>query len=150
MPTISDVARRAGVSPVTVSRVINCASHVNPTTRAAVERAIAEMGYVPNVVARGLRSRHTRTLGLLLPDITNPFWTTVARGVEDSAQSRGYSVFLCNTDESPAKQRQYLNVVLSQRVEGVILAPHDADARSLAPLQEQNVPAVVVDRHIRG
>lgn len=150
MPTISDVARRAGVSPVTVSRVINHVAHVNPTTRAAVEQAIAELGYVPNVVARSLRSRRTRTLGLLLPDIANPFWTTVARGVEDSAQSHGYSVFLCNTDENPAKQRGYLNAVLSQRVDGVILAPCDSDARGLAALADQNVPLVLVDRTVAG
>ena len=150
MPTISDVARRAGVSPVTVSRVINHVAHVNPTTRAAVERAIAELGYVPNVVARSLRSRRTRTLGLLLPDITNPFWTTVARGVEDSAHSHGYSAFLCNTDENPAKQRDYLSAVLSQRVDGVILAPCDSDVRGLATLVEQNVPLVLVDRTVAG
>jgi LacI family transcriptional regulator, galactose operon repressor len=150
VPTISDVARRAGVSPVTVSRVINRAAHVKPTTRAAVERAITELGYVPNVAARSLRSKHTGTLGLLLPDITNPFWTTIARGVEDSAQGRGYAVFLCNTDENPAKQRSYLAVVLSQRVEGVIIAPYDSDARSLAPLPEQNIPAVLVDRRVEG
>jgi LacI family transcriptional regulator len=150
VPTISDVARRAGVSPVTVSRVINHVAHVNPNTRAAVEQAIAELGYVPNVVARSLRSRRTRTLGLLLPDITNSFWTTVARGVEDSAQSHGYSVFLCNTDENPAKQRGYLSAVLSQRVDGVILAPCDSDARSLAALTDQNVPVVLVDRSVPG
>jgi LacI family transcriptional regulator len=148
VPTISDVARRSGVSPVTVSRVINNAAHVKPTTRAAVERAIAELSYVPNVVARSLRSRRTRTLGLLLPDITNPFWTTVARGVEDSAHSHGYSVFLCNTDENPAKQQQYLDAVLSQRVDGVIIAPYDSDARNMSRLQEQNIPVVVVDRAV--
>jgi LacI family transcriptional regulator len=83
---ITDVARRAGVSPVTVSRVMNGAPNVNPATRARVEQAIAELGYLPNTVARSLRSKRTRSLALLLPDITNTFWTTVARGVEDTAQ----------------------------------------------------------------
>ena len=99
MSTITDVARQAGVSPVTVSRVINNVPNVNPATREKVEQAIKALGYVPNVVARSLRSKRTRSLALLVPDITNTFWTTVARGVEDAAQSRGYSVLLCNTDE---------------------------------------------------
>ena len=150
MSTINDVARRAGVSVVTVSRVLNGATHVNPATRASVERAIAELSYVPNVVARSLRSKRTRTLGLLVPDITNAFWTTLARGVEDSAQGRGYSVFLCNTDENPAKQQHYLRAVLSQRVDGVIIAPYDSDADNLVPLRSKNVPCVVVDRRVRG
>ena len=150
LPTISDVAKRAGVSPVTVSRVINRADHVNPSTRKKVERAIKELGYVPNVVARSLRSKRTRTLGLLVPDITDWCWATVARGVEDSAQSRGYSLFLCNTDENPDKQRHYLDVVLGQRVDGVIIAPHDSDADSLSDLRSQNMPLVVVDRRIQG
>ena len=150
MSTISDVAKRAGVSVVTVSRVINRASHVNPATRENVERAISELGYVPNVVARSLRSRRTCTLGLLVPDIANAFWTTLARGVEDSAQRRGYSVFLCNTDENLAKQHAYLSVVLSQRVDGVIIAPTDSDGSQLVLLRNQNVPCVVVDRRVHG
>ena len=105
MPNIHDVARRAGVSPVTVSRVVNGAPNVHSDTRARVELAIRELGYLPNLAARSLRARQTRTLALIVPDITNAFWTTVARGVEDAAQSGGYSVLLCNTDENPDKQR---------------------------------------------
>jgi LacI family transcriptional regulator len=89
-------------------------------------------------------------LALLVPDITNAFWTTVARGVEDAAQSGNYSVLLCNTDENPAKQLRYLNVVLSQRVDGVIIAPYDSDARNLGKLRERNIPTVVIDRRIEG
>ena len=83
LATITDVAKLAGVSPVTVSRVINDAPLVNPKTRARVEQAIRELGYVPNVAAASLRSKRTRSLALILPDVTNTFWTTVARGVED-------------------------------------------------------------------
>ncbi len=150
MPTISDVAKRAGVSPVTVSRVINGAKHVNPATRQKVERVIADLGYVPNVVARSLRSKRTHTLGLMVPDITNTFWTTVARGVEDSAQSHGYSVFLCNTDENPSKQLHYLNAFVGQRVEGIILAPHNSDPEHVSVLRQRNLPSVVIDRCVRG
>lgn len=150
MPTISDVARRAGVSTVTVSRVINNAPNVNPGTREKVEHAIHELGYLPNVVARSLRSKRTHSLALIVPDITNIFWTTVARGVEDAAQDRGYSVLLCNTDESPVKQSRYLKVVASQRVDGVIIAPYDGDAANLAELRVREIPTVVVDRRING
>jgi LacI family transcriptional regulator len=104
LTTIADVAKRAGVSTVTVSRVINSVSNVNPATRDKVDRAIRELHYVPNSAARSLRSKRTNAIALVVPDITNPFWTTVARGVEDAAQSGGYSILLCNTDEDPTKQ----------------------------------------------
>jgi LacI family transcriptional regulator len=150
LPTINDVARRAEVSPVTVSRVINKARNVSPATRERVEQAIQELGYVPSAAARSLRSKRTRTMALVVPDITNAFWTTVARGVEDAAQSCGYSVLLYNTDETPGKQLRYLDVIASQRVDGVIIAPYDSDARNLATLRARNIPIVVIDRRIQG
>jgi LacI family transcriptional regulator len=150
LSTISDVARQAGVSTVTVSRVLNGAHNVNSATRARVEQAIAELGYVPNVAARSLRSKRMHSLALLVPDITNVFWTTVARGVEDAAQSRDYSVLLCNTDENPAKQARYLQVVASQRVDGAIIAPYDGDGQNLAELRRRNIPTVLIDRHVAG
>lgn len=150
MATITDVAKRAGVAPVTVSRVINDAPGVNLATRERVQQAIAELGYVPNVVARSLRSKRTRTLAFVVPDITNPFWTTVARGVEDAAQDHGYSVVLCNTDENASKQQRYLDLMVSQRVDGVIIAPADTDANRLATLRQHNIATVVIDRRIEG
>lgn len=150
MATITDVAKRAGVAPVTVSRVINNAPGVNLATRKRVQQAIAELGYVPNVVARSLRSKRTHTLAFIVPDITNAFWTTVARGVEDAAQDHGYSVLLCNTDENLTKQQRYVDIMVSQRVDGVIIAPCDAEASKLAPLRRHNVATVVIDRRITG
>ena len=150
MPTINDVAKHAGVSPVTVSRVINNSGSVSAGTREKVERAIEELGYVPSVMARSLRSKRTRTLALIVSDVTNPFWTTIARGVEDAAQSRDYSVFLYNTDENPLKQQRCIDVVVAQRVDGVIIAPYDSDTQNLAKLRQRNVPTVVVDRRIEG
>ncbi len=150
MATISDVAKRAGVAPVTVSRVINHADNVSPATRERVERAIEELGYVPSGVAQSLRSKRTRTLALVVPDVTNAFWTTVARGVEDAAQSQGYTVLLGNTDENLAKQLRYLDVVVGQRVDGVIIAPTDSRAENLTILQRRNIPTVVMDRYIEG
>jgi LacI family transcriptional regulator len=148
--TINDVAKRAGVAPVTVSRVINGAPNVNLSTRARVERAIAELGYVPNIAARSLRSRRTRSLALVLPDITNTFWTTVARGIEDAAQDRGYTVLLCNTDENAAKQASYLELAASQRADGVIIAPCDADPDRLQILRDRDIPTVIIDRRVAG
>jgi LacI family transcriptional regulator len=148
MTTIRDVAKYAGVSPITVSRVVNEAENVNPETRARVSRAIADLGYIPNLAARSLRSKQTFTLALILPDITSVFWTTVARGVEDAAQGGGYSVLLCNTDENPDKFTRYLNTVLRQRVDGVLVAPYSMDARQLSQLVEMKIPTVVIDRRV--
>ena len=106
MPTIRDVAKLAGVAPITVSRVINDTSYVSQEKRERVEAAIDELGYVPNMLGPSLRFKQTMTLAMIIADITNPFWTTVARGVEDVAQENGYSTILCNTDESEEKQEQ--------------------------------------------
>lgn len=150
MPTISDVAKHAGVSPATVSRVIQGAKNVRPATREKVDRAIEELGYVPSAVAQSLRSKRTRSLALMVSDITNPFWTTVARGVEDEAQRHGYSVLLCNTDENLAKQLRYLDLLISQQVDGVIIAPYDSDRHHLDKLRQRDIPTVIIDRRIDG
>jgi LacI family transcriptional regulator len=148
--TIREVAQRAGVAPITVSRVINHSGYVNKATRARVEAAIADLGYVPNTLARSLRSKRTQTLGLVLSDITNPFWTTVARGVEDTASRAGFNVIFCNTDESESKGEQYLQILLQKQVDGVLLVPAGAAARQVAWVQEQGVPVVVLDRLVPG
>lgn len=104
MVTIKDVAKRAGVSVMTVSRVINGSKNVKESTREKVLKAIEELGYVPNSVARSLILKKTLTIGLVISDITNPFFTTIARGVEDTAISKHFTVILCNTDENPEKK----------------------------------------------
>jgi LacI family transcriptional regulator len=138
------------VSPATVSRVIQGAKNVHPATREKVRRAIEELGYVPSAVAQSLRSKRTRSLALVVSDITNTYWTTVARGVEDEAQGQGYSVLLCNTDENLAKQLRYLDLLIGQQVDGVIIAPFDVDARHLDKLRQRSIPTVVIDRRIEG
>ncbi|MCS7219810.1 MAG: LacI family DNA-binding transcriptional regulator [Anaerolineae bacterium] len=150
MPTIRDVAERAGVSPITVSRVINHSGYVSQETRARVEAAIAELQYVPNSLARSLRFKRTHTLALVLTDITNPFWTTVARGVEDVASQSGFNVILCNTDESDAKQSEYLNVLLQKQVDGFLLVPARSAPEPITLIQSQRVPTVVLDRQVPG
>lgn len=150
MPTMNDVANRAGVSPATVSRVLHGGENVRPDTRIKVEQAIEELGYVPSAVAQSLRSKRTRSIALVVPDITNTFWTTVVRGVEDVAQRHRYSVLLCNTDENLGKQHQYLDFLIRQQVDGVIIAPYDHDAQHLDRLRQRSIPTVVVDRRIDG
>ena len=150
MSTINDVARLAGVSTMTVSRVVNSSDYVSAATRARVERAIAELGYMPNALARQLRSKRTKTIALVMADITNPFFTTVARGVEDVAGPRGFGVLFCNTDESETEEVDYVSMLIARQVDGVLLVPTTASSRSLALLRSRNVPVVIVDRRVRS
>jgi len=148
MPTIRDVANKAGVATMTVSRVINNSGYVSDVTRAKVEKAVAELGYVPNMLGPSLRFNQTNTLALVLTDITNPFWTTVARGAEDAAHLKGYSVIFCNTDESPEKQNQYLTMLLKRRIDGILLAPACSSPESVQLIQKQGIAIVVIDRSV--
>ena len=148
MSTIRDVAKQAGVATMTVSRVINNSGYVSDATRTKVEAAIAELGYVPNMLGPSLRFNQTNTLALVLTDITNPFWTTVARGVEDAAQEKGYSVILCNTDESIQKQDQYLTMLLKRRIDGILFVPADNNGEPIRLIQKQKVEVVVLDRDV--
>lgn len=150
MTTIHDVARLAGVSPMTVSRVINNSGYIHKTTRERVEQAIAELGYVPNALARSLRFKQTKTLALIITDITNPFFTTIARGVEDAASERGFSVIFCNTDESRDEEAEYLNVMVQKQVDGVLLVPAHSSPDAVGFLQDRSIPFVVLDRRIPG
>lgn len=146
MPTIRDVAKQAGVAPITVSRVINNSGYISQDTRDRVEAAIAELQYVPNSLARSLRSKQTKTIALVLTDITNPFFTTMARGVEDIASRQRFNVIFCNTDESEAKQQEYLTILLQKQVDGIILVPVQSKAEPVKLIQQQGVEVVVVDR----
>ena len=148
MADIRDVAKRAGVSPTTVSRCINNSGFCSPETRKRVETAIAELGYVPNRLAGGLRSKRTNTLALVVTDITNPYFTTIARGVEDIASDAGYTVIFCNTDESISKERKYVQMLLEQRVDGILLVPARSTPNSVALIQKHNIPVVVLDRRV--
>jgi LacI family transcriptional regulator len=148
MVNIRDVAKRAGVAPATVSRCINNSGYCSPETRARVEATIADLGFVPNRLAGGLRSKRTHTLALILPDITNPFFTTIARGVEDVASGRGYTVIFCNTDESVSKEKMYVQVLLEKRVDGILLIPALNGLDSADLFRKQSIPSVVLDRRL--
>jgi LacI family transcriptional regulator len=149
--TIRDVARNAGVSPMTVSRVINASARVSPGTRARVEHAIAELGYVPSRLARGLSGQRTGTLALIVPDVANPFFTLVVRGAEDVARRAGYRVILCDTRADLEIEREVIEEMIAHRVEGLLIAPvGDRSLAHLRRLAKFAVPYVLVDRTVRG
>lgn len=150
MPTVLDVAKRAGVSPITVSRVINNSGYFSIDVKVRVETAIKELGYVPNTLARGLRSKQTKTLALILTDITNPYFTLMARGVEDVAGESGYTVVYCNTDESEAKEDKYANILAQRQVDGVLLVPSCGNANTINFLRSNDISVVVLDRRVSG
>jgi LacI family transcriptional regulator len=150
MANLHDIARRAGVAPITVSRVINNSGYVSQSTRQRVEAAVKELGYVPNTIARGLRSKRTHTLALIVTDITNPYFTSMARGVEDVAGASNYTVIYCNTDESEAKEEKYANMLAQRRVDGVLLVPSCGNAKTIKFFESNDINVVILDRRISG
>ena len=121
--TIKDVARLSGVSPMTVSRVINQSQRVSPVTRSRVEQAISELGYVPSRLARGLSRQKTGTIALIVPDVANPFFTLIVRGAEDVARRAGYRVLLCDTRSDLTLEAEVIEEMIAHRVEGIVIAP---------------------------
>jgi len=148
--SLRDVAKAAKVSVGTVSNVLNRPEVVAPETLARVQGTIKDLGFVPNGFARHLRSGHSRTLGLIVPDVANPFFTEVARGVEDAASKRDYAVFLCNSDESASKEDRYINVLIEQQVRGVLITPADVKSDRLDAMRDRGIAVALVDREIKG
>lgn len=147
--TIQDVARLAGVSIATVSRVLNRTAHpVRSEVRERVEAAARELDFRPSSLARGLAGRETRTVALVVPDIANPYYPRLSRGVEDIASARGYALIVCNTDYRADKLELYLRLLREKRVDGVLLAGggHEA-ADDLAGLAGAGLPLQVIGRH---
>ncbi len=144
--TIADVARVAGVSRQTVSRVLNNKSDVSPETRERILRIIEELGYRPSRIARGLATAQTGAFGLVIPDVANPFFAEVVRGAEDVARERDNSVFLCNTDENPQRELAALRSLDVQHVDGILLCSprlSDEELRCLIP----RLPPLVLVNH---
>jgi LacI family transcriptional regulator len=150
MVTMKEVARLAGVSLITVSRVVNNSGYVSASTRSKVEATIDELQYVPNMVASNLRSQQSDFLALVLPDITNSFWTTIARGAEDEAWSQGYGVFICNTDNDPDKENGYIQRLIQRRVDGVMIVPTpmNSSEQQLDRLKRHGIRCVAVHRRL--
>jgi len=148
MATIKDVAQLAGVSITTVSHVINETRFVSDELRTSVLAAVEELNYRPNVLARSLRRGETKTIGLIVPDNSNPFFAEVARIVEDVGFENGYSVILCNSDGNADKEAAYINVLITKQVDGVIFIAAGGKQEHLRELMAQHIPVVVADRDI--
>lgn len=148
--TIQDIAKLASVSTTTVSRVINNKTEgVSEITRKKILKIIQDTGYKPSSLARGLITKRTKTIGLIIPDITNPFFPEMARGVEDMANKNGFNVFLCNTDDNPSKERKYIDALKEKYVDGIILTvssnPNDEHINELL---KSDIPIVMMDREL--
>ncbi len=150
MASLQEVAERAKVSIATVSRVLNKSDKVVPETRAIVEQALRDLGYRPSRVARRLRMKdgNAHLVGLIIPDIQNPFYAEIARGVEDAAYASEYALLLCNSDENPEKERFYLEVMRAESVDGIVLPPFDDSDSAVMEMVTTGMPVVCVDRSL--
>lgn len=147
MASIKDVARKAGVSTATVSRALTNKPYVRPEVRARVVAAALELGYRPQLLEQGERPCLGSTIGLIVSDISNPFFSAVSRAVETAAQQQGYSLFLVNTNEDPVKEQQYLALLQQERVAGLIFSPTPTTAVRFASL-DLPFPTVIIDQAV--
>ncbi|MGC4001547.1 MAG: LacI family DNA-binding transcriptional regulator [Anaeromyxobacter sp.] len=150
MATIKDVAALAGVSYTTVSHVLNETRPVLPGTRERVLAAARKLDYEPSAVARSLKHQVTHTVGLLVPNSTNPYFAELARGIEDACFAAGHSLILCSSDDEPERQAAYLRLLRQKRVDGIVVASASDEPRWVGALRDLRLPLVVVDRGIGG
>ena len=144
MATITDVARLAGVSKNTVSRYLNERGYISDKTRRAIASAIDELHYQPNQIARSLYTRRTNLVGLVIPNVEHPFFAAVTSRIEDELDSRGYKMILCNTLHSTRKERQYIDMLTANKVDGIIIGSHSIDI----DYSEVAAPVVALDRYL--
>jgi DNA-binding LacI/PurR family transcriptional regulator len=148
--TVTDVAEKAGVSVSTAARVLSGRGYASEETRRVVLEAAKGLGYVPNQVARSLRTRQTRMIGLLIGDVENSFYSVIAKNVESVAKDAGYHVVLCNSDDDPTVEREYLELLDGMRVDALVVTPTAENVRYLARLIESGIVIVQVDRRVEG
>jgi len=146
--TMADVAREAGVSAMTVSRVVNEKGEVGPATRQRVLEIVERLGYRPSAIARGLATQRTGSLGLVMPDVANPFFSDVARGAAHVAYAEGYNIFLCNTDEDPQRELSVLQSLEEKQVDGVVLCSSRLDDGELEAALAHHPAGVLVNRRL--
>ncbi|MBC7320512.1 LacI family DNA-binding transcriptional regulator [bacterium] len=144
--SIIDVAQKAGVSPATVSRVLNKTARVSPELTKKVLSAVNELNYVPDPFAHGLKTKRTKSIGLIISDITNPFFPELARGVEDYVSSVGYSLILCNTDAKVENEKRYVELLLNKRIDGLMFTSLRVGEDVIKSLLSDGVPCVLVGR----
>ncbi len=148
MATIKEVAEYAQVSVATVSRVVNNSGYVSDDLRERVQEAMQTLNYKPSALARSLRRQETLTIGVLLPQLDQPFFSTLTFAIEKTLFDRGYRTLICSSEESDAREASYIDMLLRQRVDGVIVVPTGRSAENIAHLVEARVPVVLVDRDI--
>jgi LacI family transcriptional regulator len=148
--SIADVAREAGVSRQTVSRVLNGKGEISNATLRRVQEVIDRLDYRPSSIARGLATRHTRTIGLVVPDIANPFFADISRGADDAAQAAGYSLLLCNAVEDPDREAELLRTLEQRAVDGVVLCSSRLPEKALADLAKRYDAVVLINRSLAG
>lgn len=147
--TIKDIARIAEVSTATVSKVINHKDHdISQATRDRVKKVMKECNYVPNGMARSLITKKTKTIGLIIPDIRNPFFPELARGAEDKANEEGYNIIFCNTDDELIKEEKYIDMLVEKMVDGIIFTPSSRRKTGISSLKQASIPIILVDRDV--
>ena len=151
--TIKDIAKLAGVSQATISRVLNNSPSVKENTRKLIEQIIAENHYYPNAMARGLSKNESNTIEVIVPDISNPFFCEVIKGISAVADNQGLKIILCDTDENPKKEVEFLETLKQQRPKGIIITPisdsNEFNSQYLNLLEGIGIPIVLVDRDVK-
>ena len=146
---MKDIAREVGVSVTTVSHAINNTRPVSETTKTKIFEAMDRLDYKPNNLARSLRKKSTKTIGIIISDIGNPYFTQLVRACEDTAHEHDYNIILCNSDDDPVKEELYLNILRSEQIDGIILSPCGSTSH-IAHFLQGGLSAVFVDRHLEG
>lgn len=150
MATIRDVSKLAGVSVATVSRVINKKGYVSKETEESIINAMKMLNYSPSDVARRLAGKKSNTIGLIIPNILNPFFPQIARAAEDTANKLGFNLILCNSDNDREKENQYYEMLINKQVDGIIIASYTATPTDLISIMNKNMPIIVLDREYNG
>lgn len=149
--TIEDVADKAGVSPSTVSRVLNrkAGRHMKEETKKKVEEAIKELGYTPDKYAQAMRHKETKVIGVLIPDVSNPFFASLVWGIEDKASEKGYSTIICNSQNNPNREEELVETLIKEKVDGAIFTPCGDDSRAVYELTDEEIDVVFADRKLK-
>ncbi|TVX93427.1 LacI family DNA-binding transcriptional regulator [Paenibacillus agilis] len=146
MTTIRDVSKLAGVSVATVSRLLNQSGYVSKEAEIAIMAAVQKLNYKPNNIARSLAGKKTAAVALMVPDILNPFFPEIARAAEDAAAAEGYTLVLCNTDNSPVKEKQYIETLINKQIDGIIISSYTIQPEQIIALQDRSIPVVAIDK----
>jgi LacI family transcriptional regulator len=150
LTTMKDIAKYAGVSQATVSRVISGNTFVDPEIRLRVMEWVRKLDYHPNVIAQSLVGSRSMLIGVIINNITNPFFSEIIRAVESEAAKYGYSIILCNTDGNLDKEKKYINILKSYKADGILMVPSDVDLKNYKSMQKDEIPVVVITRDVPG